>query len=176
MLGLDTDQTMSRPNTYKRLYVCLMPIGGISKQMWYSFKSFSIASLIGDSSSEDEDEMKFESVSFKRDPNLPFGMGFICVGDVAYGAGGRAYDKETRQVIREKIRQELSCFSLHDRSVKQKCSMHGGKVCPLLVEIGGFIYVLSGPPYDRDPREFIFEVYDPLKDEWTHSSKEPSFL
>lgn len=175
--GPNADQTMSRPNIHKRVHVCLMPIRGFPKHMWYSFRSFSIAGLIGDSSSEDEDEGEktLERVTFKRDPNLPFGMCFICVGDVLYGVGGLVFDELARPVPCRKASLELNCLSLHDRSVKQKCSMRAGKSGSLVVEIGGFIYVLAGHPFARDPRDITFEVYDPCNDEWTRLKSPPFF-
>ncbi|XP_027072514.1 uncharacterized protein LOC113775161 [Coffea eugenioides] len=164
--------------TTGNLVVCLTQVDGYADPMVYSFKSFPIRKLIHHSSSrlKPKEEFVWHEIKDAFDACTPhyFAMSLIHTGGLVYVVGGVKADEEERHLYEPgRLPREFSCISLStplgNSRAEIKCPMHGAKYFPLIEEIDGCIYVLSGPLPSYGSPDIIdigFEVYYPSEDRW----------
>ncbi|XP_071927591.1 uncharacterized protein [Coffea arabica] len=108
-------------------------------------------------------------------------MSLIQAGSLVYPVGGVKGNEEERHLYEPgSLPREFSCISLstplENSRAEIKCPMHGAKYFPLIEEIDGRIYVLSGPLPSYGSLDIVdigFEVYYPLEDRWVDLSIPP---
>ncbi|CDP08499.1 unnamed protein product [Coffea canephora] len=171
--------------TTGNLVVCFTQMDGYADPMFYSFKSFSIRKLIHHSSSrlKPKEEFVWREIKDASDACTPhyFAMSLIQAGGLVYPVGGVKGNEEERHLYEPgRLPREFSCISLstplENSRVEIKCPMHGAKYFPLIEEIDGRIYVLSGPLPSYGSLDIVdigFEVYYPLEDRWVDLSIPP---
>ncbi|KAL3506638.1 hypothetical protein ACH5RR_032020 [Cinchona calisaya] len=173
----------------KCFFVCFMSYDSSGEAVLYSIWSVPLSVLLGDPNESPRKCEKLEFLHSWAHRYESFGRSCIALGTRLYYLGGE--DRDDRNSFTPFsgyfLSHDLLYFDLCEMQNQCSCSsysfgymvhrlprMQSGKAKPIVVEIGGKLYVLAGAPYNCDsiPNP-SFEVFDPCDNSWSTLESPP---